>query len=154
MNSLALDFRSVRQMLAEDLPRILPIEQAAYDFPWTEGIFNDCLNSQYRGWVVIDSADRILGYAMMSIAVGEAHVLNLCIDERAKREGLARLLLNHMIDDARERQAFVVLLEVRPSNQPARQLYRRFGFDQIGRRPDYYPARQGREDALILALDI
>lgn len=154
MNAVALDYFTIRQMSEQDLPQILDIEQSIYDFPWTKGIFEDCLQSEYRNWVVTDAMDRIFGYAVMTIAVGESHVLNVCVEQSKQGDGLGRLLLNHMIDDARERLAFVVLLEVRPSNQAARRLYKSMGFSQLGRRPDYYPALNGREDALILGLDI
>jgi ribosomal-protein-alanine N-acetyltransferase len=88
----------------------------------------------------------------MSVAAGEAHVLNVCVNEAHQRQGHARRMLDHMVDLARGHHATILFLEVRPSNQAALQLYFDFGFRQLAVRRQYYPARDGREDALVLAL--
>ena len=126
------------------------VEQGAYEFPWSPGIFRDCLRVGYCCWVV-ERERRIDGYCIMQIGAGESHVLNLCVRVEAQGQGLGRSLLTRLIEVAIERGADTVLLEVRPTNQPARHLYTDMGFNEVGVRRAYYPGHQGREDALILA---
>lgn len=141
-------------MHASMLPQILDIERRAYAFPWSEGIFADCIKSGYSGWTVQDRAGAVLAYAVMSMAVGEAHVLNLAVDPILRRQGLARFLLAHLLQVARAANTTIVLLEVRRSNKAAIRLYQGFGFQQIGTRRGYYPGHDAREDAFVLALDL
>lgn len=136
------------------LAQVLDIETRAYAFPWTEGIFRDCLKSGYSAWVVQASDGAMLGYAVMSMAVGEAHVLNLAVDPLRRRQGLARYLLTHLLQLARAAHSTIVLLEVRRSNKAAIKLYQGAGFKQIGTRRNYYPGHDAREDAFVLALDL
>jgi len=136
------------------LLQVMEIELRAYAFPWTEGIFRDCLKAGYSGWVLIDEFGIVRGYALMSMAVGEAHVLNLCIDPAHQREGLGRELLDHLMRIARAAYMTIVLLEVRKSNKAAIRLYESAGFQRLGLRKGYYPAVEGREDALLLGFDI
>ncbi|MFP4208531.1 MAG: ribosomal protein S18-alanine N-acetyltransferase [Wenzhouxiangella sp.] len=140
---------AVRAMLREDLQTVLAIEQAAYPYPWSAGIFADCLRVGYRCQVVTEQ-DRICGYAIYSSALDEAHLLNLCISPARRRAGLASLLLDHVLRELTLAGVDRVFLEVRPSNKAALRLYARHAFEQIGRRPGYYPAPGGREDALVL----
>lgn len=144
---------TLRPMAEADLAEVARIEAAAYEFPWTLGIFRDCLRAGYHGWVLARPG-AIYGYGMLSIAAGEAHLLNLCIDPTRQREGHGRRLLARLIDLARWHRAERIFLEVRPSNAAAIRLYHEAGFNEIGRRPNYYPARGGREDALVLALEL
>ncbi len=141
-------------MREEELPRILEIERRAYPFPWTEGIFRDCLKVGYSAWVVQSSSDEILAYALMSMAVGEAHILNLCVEPDHQQQGLGRFLLEHLLTIARSANMTLLLLEVRRSNAPARRLYEGAGFSTFGVRKGYYPAVDGREDALVLGIDL
>lgn len=143
----------LRPMREADLDAIMAIEQRAYPFPWTQGIFRDCLRAGHHGWV-LDHDGAIVGYALLSIAVGEAHLLNLCVAPEQHRRGLGRRLLKRMLDLARWHQARRVFLEVRPSNTAALALYLSEGFNEVGRRRGYYPAEQGREDALVLAFEL
>jgi [ribosomal protein S18]-alanine N-acetyltransferase len=136
------------------LAQVMAIENAAYEFPWTEGIFRDCLRVGYSAWVVVDRDDAVLAYAMMSMAAGEAHVLNLCVAPTQRRRGLAQFLLRHLTMIARAAAVNLVLLEVRRSNTAAQALYAGFGFRALGERRGYYPARDGREDAIVLGLDL
>jgi len=136
------------------LPQVLEIERRAYPFPWSDGIFRDCLKAGYSGWILNDEYSTIVGYALMSMAVDEAHVLNLCIDPSRQRQGLGRMLLEHIIMLARAANATIVLLEVRKSNKAAIALYEGKGFQRLGLRKGYYPAHEGREDALVLGFDI
>jgi ribosomal-protein-alanine N-acetyltransferase len=140
----------IRSMQPADLKAIATIERAAYQYPWSLGIFRDCLLAGYH-CLVLDVGGSVTGYGIMSIAAGEAHLLNLCVHPHAQRFGYGRRLLNVLLLRAAEADADKVFLEVRPSNEPALRLYRSVGFEQIGIRPAYYQADNGREDAVILA---
>ena len=140
----------LRPMSHEDLDAIMSIETVIYDFPWTPQIFVDCLRVGYLCQVV-EVDGEIAGYCIMSIGASEAHVLNLCIAENYRRIGLGQKLLSHMLVMAKHKNVGTVFLEVRPSNEAALRLYDKLGFNQIGVRGDYYPAKLGREDAIILA---
>ena len=139
-----------RLMTEHDLPVILDIEQRSYEFPWTEGIFHDCLRFGYSSWV-IEIDRRIIGYAVMSLAVQECHILNLCVEPEFRGSGIGRRLLEQLFTIARARKADTVFLEVRTTNTQALSLYFSEGFNEIGTRRNYYPALIGREDAIILA---
>jgi ribosomal-protein-alanine N-acetyltransferase len=139
---------------ASHIPTVLEIERRAYPFPWSERIFQDCLKAGYSGWLLCDADGAIAGYALLSVAVDEAHVLNLCIDPRAQRRGLGRQLLRHLIRIARAANATRLLLEVRRSNRAALRLYESIGFERLGIRKAYYPAGKEREDALVLGLEL
>ncbi len=143
---------SVRPMTAGDLASVLAIERRSYAYPWSEGIFRDCLRHGY-GCFLFDDGGPV-GYVVVSCAAQEAHILNLCVDPKARGRGVADHLLRVALERAEVMDAETVFLEVRPSNAAARRLYDRFGFHEIGRRPGYYPAANGREDALILGLPV
>lgn len=138
-----------RRMSEADLPFIMPVERRCYDFPWSEGIFRDCIRSGYYCCLLLDRG-AILGYSIMAVAAGEAHVLNICIDRNEQGRGLGRALLEHLIGKAREADAVRMLLEVRVSNTAAKTLYESAGFTEIGMRRNYYPGRRSREDAIVL----
>jgi ribosomal-protein-alanine N-acetyltransferase len=142
----------VRAMRREDLPAVAALETASYEFPWSAGIFGDCLKAGHPCWVLCCDGE-VAGYGILSAAAGEAHVLNLCIGPAWRGRGLGRHLLGRLLDVARWSGAERVFLEVRPSNPVAQQLYASVGFKEIGRRPRYYPAKGGREDAIVMALD-
>jgi ribosomal-protein-alanine N-acetyltransferase len=137
-------------MRLADLDAVIGVEQAAYQFPWTEGIFRDCIRVGYDCHVAV-AEHGICGYGVLSIAVDECHVLNLCVHPDYQGRGIGRGLLDHLLDIGRSRGAGSVFLEVRPSNQAALSLYRNTGFNEVGVRPAYYPGEFGREDAVILA---
>jgi ribosomal-protein-alanine N-acetyltransferase len=136
-----------------DLEGVLEVERGAYPFPWTRGIFEDCLRVGYSCWVTAQ-ASTIVGYGVMSVAVGESHILNLCVRPELQRQGHGRRLLVHLLELSRRHNAEMAFLEVRPSNRAALALYRHVGFSEVGVRRGYYPAARGREDALILGLDL
>jgi ribosomal-protein-alanine N-acetyltransferase len=100
---------------------------------------------------VLRLAGDIIGYGILQVAADEAHLLNLCIDKSAQHQGFARVMLERLLYQAASRNANVVFLEVRPSNPRAIELYQRAGFNQVGLRKGYYDARNGREDALVMA---
>ena len=140
----------LRPMSNDDLDDIMLIENAIYDFPWTKQIFKDCLRVGYFCHVV-EVSGEIAGYCIMSTGASEAHILNLCISTHHRRYGLGQKLLSHMLVLAKHKNVSTVFLEVRPTNEAALALYDKVGFNQIGIRNDYYPAKVGREDAVILA---
>jgi ribosomal-protein-alanine N-acetyltransferase len=139
----------IRVMRPSDLDAVTTIEQRTYDFPWGRGIFSDCLMADYL-CVVLDSGDCLIGYAIVSIAAAEGHILNLCIDKGMQHRGYGQQLLDYALDYARERRIKRLFLEVRPSNEAAIILYTRAGFNSLGVRKGYYKAAGGDEDALVL----
>jgi len=141
----------MRPLRSNDVPAALAIEQVAYDFPWTEGIFRDCVRVGYSCWL-LEEDGLAVGYGILAPGVNEAHLLNVCIDPKAQGRGLGTRLLTRMLDLARWHHARSVFLEVRPSNRGAITLYKRFGFRVIGIRPDYYRCLEGREDAVVMSL--
>lgn len=143
----------VRPMLHGDLAHVADIERRSYEFPWTQGIFRDCLLAGYT-CIVLETGEELLGYGIVSIAAAEAHLLNLCIDPRFRRLGYGERLLDELIRRAREAIAERMLLEVRPSNRSAIDLYRSRGFRPIGTRRGYYQANRGREDAVVYTLPL
>jgi [ribosomal protein S18]-alanine N-acetyltransferase len=140
----------IRPMRDEDLDVVWAIERRAYDYPWSRGIFIDCLRVPYV-CEILEEGDQVLGYAIMSLGGDEAHLLNLCLDESAQGRGLGKLVLDHLMHRATLEGVRVLYLEVRPSNARAIKLYLRAGFARIGVRRNYYRAAGGREDALVLA---
>lgn len=140
----------LRLMTEADVPSVMQIEKTAYPFPWTEGNLRDCLKSNYYACVLEDGSD-MCGYALMSMAAGEAHVLNICIHPDQQRNGLGRGLLHSLEQIARANKVEMLLLEVRASNKRAIRLYESMGFNELGCRENYYPNHNGREDALVLA---
>jgi ribosomal-protein-alanine N-acetyltransferase len=143
-----------RRMLYADLREIVLIERRSYEFAWTEGIFRDCLRAGYHCRVLEIPHGFIQAYGVMSAAVGEAHILNLCVRPELQGRGLSRQVLDHLLDLARDVQVRTVFLEVRLSNNRAMQLYASAGFCEIGVRLGYYPAVKGREDALVMAKEL
>jgi ribosomal-protein-alanine N-acetyltransferase len=139
----------VRPMRAADLTAVAALEAAVYAFPWTVGIFRDCLRAGYH-CVVLQGNAALRGYGVMSVAADEAHLLNICIHPDWQRCGLGRELLNWLMTQASILGACRMYLEVRPSNRPALALYLKEGFRHIGLRSRYYRAADGREDAVVL----
>lgn len=139
-----------RPMSEVYLEQVITIEEAVYEFPWSIGTFQDCLSAGYCCWLM-GQDDCVSGYGIMSVLADEAHILNLCIKPDLQNNGLGKEMLDHLIDLAKVHHADVMFLEVRPSNRQALKIYEKSGFDEVGSRKDYYPAKFGREDALILA---
>lgn len=142
-----------RPMRLEDIDALIKIERAAYPYPWTLGNFRDCLDSGYSTWVG-EIEGELASYWVMMLAVGEGHILNCCIAPAWQSRGFGYSLMQHLIDVARRHVTEILYLEVRPSNTRAVNLYQRLGFDSIGLRRNYYPADQGREDALVMRLTL
>jgi ribosomal-protein-alanine N-acetyltransferase len=140
-----------RPMTEADLDAIMEIEPHIYSHPWSRGNFSDSLVSGYSAWVLLDGA-KIIGYALMMMVLDEAHLLNLSVAKTFQKQGLGRLLLEHMIAIARKHDAANMFLEVRPSNISAIALYENIGFNEMAVRRGYYPAQNGREDAVLMGL--
>ncbi|MEO7326030.1 MAG: ribosomal protein S18-alanine N-acetyltransferase [Dokdonella sp.] len=142
-----------RRMQPEDLDRVAAIEAASYPFPWSRGIFQDCLRADYECCVLVGS-DEIVGYGVLSTGANEAHILNVCVAPEWQGKGLGRRIVKRLLDLARWHHSERVYLEVRPSNPNAIALYESIGFNEFGRRPNYYPSKKGREDALVMAMEL
>lgn len=153
MNAQVANSPQIRAMRQTDIETVAAIEGRAYEFPWTPGIFRDCLRAGHECWV-LDCRAGIIGYGVLSCAAGEAHVLNVCVAREHQGHGHGRHLLRRLIDIARWHMADRVFLEVRPSNHGAIALYDSEGFNEIGRRPNYYPSAKGREDAIVMAMEL
>lgn len=153
MNADPVASATLRVMEVADLDRVMQNEVRAYAFPWTRGIFVDCLRAGYENWV-LEHAGDVIGHGVLSVAAGEAHVLNVCVGRDFQGKGLGRVLTTHLIERARVREASLLFLEVRPSNHVALQLYTSLGFNEIGVRRNYYPAHNGHEDARVLAMEL
>jgi ribosomal-protein-alanine N-acetyltransferase len=139
----------IRPMHELDVPVVAAVERSAYQFPWSEGIFRDCLRVGYVCRVVDVDGD-LAGYGIMSVGAGEAHILNVCIREEYRSRGFARKILSYLLERARAAGMHEAFLEVRPSNVAAARLYHSLGFEQVGVRRGYYQATVGREDAAVL----
>jgi [ribosomal protein S18]-alanine N-acetyltransferase len=139
----------IRAMRGSDVSDVVAIERSSYQFPWSEGIFRDCLRVGYVCRVVTMSR-QVMAYGVMSFGAGEAHILNLCVAETHRCRGVGRQLLASLIDRASDAGMSDAFLEVRPSNTSAIRLYLALGFEQVGMRRGYYQAVNGREDAAVL----
>lgn len=137
-------------MSADDIDAVMQVERLSYPFPWSAGNFRDCLGSGYYA-CLLEEADRLAGYAVMSMAAGEAHVLNICTHPERRGRGVGRALLHTLEQVARENGIELMLLEVRASNRVAIRLYESMGFNELGYRNNYYPDHNGREDAVVMA---
>lgn len=152
MASPQLEFE-LRAMTFDDLDDVLINEGLSYSHPWARGIFDDCIKSGYECFVFIVDA-KVVGHSILSVAAGEAHLLNVCINPEVQGNGFGRQLVQHILSRAIARGASKVFLEVRPSNLIAFKLYESLGFQEIGFRKDYYPAENGREDALVFSYQV
>ena len=150
--SAMLDSRlRFRPMQAADLDAIMAIEPTIYPYPWSRGNFSDSLDAGYSGWVYEENG-VIIGYAMLMLVLDEAHLLNISIAKSHQGQGLGAALLEYMMQVARGHGAANMFLEVRPSNLAAIRLYERTGFNEMAVRRGYYPAADGREDALLMGM--
>ena len=143
----------IRPMQESDLDEVLEIENSSYEFPWTEGIFRDCLHNQYLANLFLQQK-KILAYSVSQYVVDECHLLNLCVRQSDRGNGLGEKMVQYLMNQARQNNMGSIFLEVRVSNSAAINLYDKLGFNEVGLRDDYYPASDGREDALVLAHEI
>ena len=156
MNAQLKPNYQLRPMREYDLDAIMQIEPTIYSHPWTRGNFSDSLNSGYSAWILEDKSleenSEMIGYALLMLVMDEAHLLNLSIAKTQQKRGLGRYLLEHMLKIAKNHQAINMFLEVRPSNVSAIALYENMGFSEMAVRRGYYPAKDGREDAVLMGL--
>lgn len=153
MNAQLQEVATFRPMLLVDVEAVVAIECEIYPFPWSYGNFRDSLYAGHSVWVC-EFGGTVIGYSVMMEVADEVHLLNLGIARDWQGKGLGRRLLDHLIGLARGYHAATLLLEVRPSNIAARRLYASSGFREIAVRKKYYPAENGREDALLLELTL
>ena len=135
-------------MTHDDLAIVCDIERRSYEFPWSHGVFRDCLLAGYQ-CIVLMRGERVAGYGILSIAAGEAHILNICVDPAYRALGYGTKILDDVLLRARRSSVQQIFLEVRPSNAAAIALYQKKGFVQVANRPAYYQAHDGREDAAV-----
>jgi ribosomal-protein-alanine N-acetyltransferase len=135
-------------MMHDDVPEVSDIERRSYEFPWSHGVFRDCLLAGYQ-CAVVEREGAVVGYSVLSVAAGEAHILNLCIDPMYRELGYGERLLDGILSMARDQEVREIFLEVRPSNEKAIALYLKKEFRNIAYRPAYYEASDGREDAAV-----
>ena len=145
-----IDFRPMRKL---DIAAACEIEKQVYDFPWGDRTFLDCFRAGYSSWV-FERLEKIFAYGILSFGAGEAHIMNFCVSPAEQHKGYGQKLMGQLIEIARENRTTTMFLEVRPSNPGAIRLYSKLGFNEIGTRKDYYPAKNGREDALMLGMDL
>lgn len=136
-------------MNPRDVAEIMAVESRVYSHPWSAGNFTDSIQAGYGCWVA-RAGGQLLGYLVLMPSLDETHLLNICVAVEMQGRGYGARLLRYAMEVSRRAGAATMLLEVRPSNGPALRLYQHFGFRQIGRRKGYYPAQEGREDALVL----
>jgi ribosomal-protein-alanine N-acetyltransferase len=142
-----------RMMQEEDLPAVMEIECSVYPFPWTRQIFVDCLRVGYI-CQLCEEGGEIVGYSIVSTGAGDAHILNLCIATEKQNKGYGRKMMQQALVNVRDYKVDTVLLEVRPSNRSAIHLYEDLGFNRVGERINYYPTKNGREDAWIFCINL
>lgn len=141
----------LRKMQQEDVDGVMEIENVVCEFPWTASIFSDCIKVGYSCWVLDDEA-KVVGYGLLSVSAGESHILNICIKPEYQRRHLGMRMMQHLIKQSRYLDADSIYLEVRVSNPGAYDLYDKLGFVRTGERKDYYPHKDGREDAIVMTL--
>lgn len=150
---LSTDQIIIRPMNMSDLSTVLKVERSAYPIPWSESVFETSLAGSDECWL-LEFQGVQCGHAVISNVLDEVHLLNICISPAYGRRGLGRVLLRHLISRAINRKASVFFLEVRASNASAIELYFSEGFNEVGVRPNYYPGQSGREDALLMTLEL
>jgi len=142
-----------RQMALEDISDVIQLENEVYQFPWTDRIFKDCIRVGYDCWLA-HLGNTVVAHAVISIAAGESHILNLSVTRNHQGKGIGKQFIQFLLNIARNKRAQIMMLEVRPSNIRAINCYSSAGFNEIGCRKDYYPAPNGKEDALLFAKQI
>lgn len=144
---------AISQLQLADIEKVWQIEKQSNRFPWSKGNFEDCLKSGYRTFLyTIDN--EIIGYSVVQSVLDEVHLLNICVKPGHQGKGFGRQILNHVIEIALEQSAAIIVLEVRASNFRAQQLYLSTGFNEMSVRRGYYPAEQGREDGVLMGLEL
>ena len=141
----------IRPMAAADLDAILAIERASFSVPWQRGHFEDEMTAPHSFPFVAECNGDIAGYVCLMSLFEEAQILDIAVAPEQRGRGIARLLMDHAVAVAQEKQAEVLTLEVRSTNSPAITLYERCGFSRTGVRSKYY---EGVDDAVLMELKI
>ena len=141
-----------RPMRMSDIDLVVKNEKAAYPFPWSRRIFTDCIRAGYQCWVMANKK-TIVAHGVLSVAIGESHLLTLCVHPSVQREGYGRKVLSLLLERAKNLKAEVCFLEVRRSNSGAISLYKSMGFSVVSERKNYYPNGGNNEDALIMTCE-
>jgi ribosomal-protein-alanine N-acetyltransferase len=152
--SLSLESITFRAMAADDLINVVQTEQGATAFPWSLKNFQDCLKAGHLAWVFCNSLDEIVGFTVIQKVVDETHLLNICVRRQDQGQGVGQLILKAVIAHAKQISSVLIVLEVRRSNNRAQALYTHAGFNEMSVRKDYYPAHRGREDAVLMGMDL
>jgi ribosomal-protein-alanine N-acetyltransferase len=139
----------LRTVTELDIPQLCAIEIATQSAPWPRETFEKCFQAKCHGWVIAEPADKVIGFILVFIQVGECHILNLCVDPNQQRQGYGAQLVSQALTEAKQQGATIAFLEVRSSNENAIALYKKMGFTKIGERKGYYSAAEGREDAWV-----
>ena len=153
--SAALLQATVRSMTVDDLPPVLEIDRQSFALPWPERSFRFELTENEAAHLLVAEVawagrTRLAGYLGYWLLVDEMHISTLAVNPELRGQGLGERLLTSGLDQARRQGAELATLEVRPSNAPAVALYRKYGFELVGRRRGYY--RDNNEDALLMTL--
>ncbi|MFW6176017.1 MAG: ribosomal protein S18-alanine N-acetyltransferase [Acidobacteriota bacterium] len=143
---------TIRPAEATDLPRVMEVEQASFPLPWSESSFRSLLELDRVFFLVAELEGEVVGHGVLWWVGEEGELANIAVGPEARRAGVARVLLEELVDRARRAGVEHVFLEVRVSNDAATRLYRSLGFREVGLRRNYYQRPQ--EDARILRLDM
>ena len=142
---------ALRPMVTDDVDEVHALETSVFPHPWSRSNFVDSLASGYDAWVLREEGGPLVGYFLVMYAPDEAHLLDVAVSAARQGHGVGRFLLDRITARARAMRVESILLEVRPSNERALAVYRRYGYAEIGRRKGYYPAGPGkREDAIVM----
>lgn len=144
---------TIRELAKTDFPAVIAIETLTQTAPWSEAAFERCWEANYHGWVM-EKDHRIVAFLLLSLRIGECHILNLSVHPDVQRQGLGEEIMNYGLIWAKQNGAGIVYLEVRRSNLAAIGLYRKMNFKLIGERKKYYLSALGAEDALVFARDL
>ena len=153
MSALLQKLPKLRPMYAGDIDTIMRIEKSIYPYPWTRGNFTDSISAGYSCWVT-ECGGEIAAYGVLMLGAKEAHILNLSVAVSWQRNGLGSNLLWQFIETAKDKKTNTMFLEVRRSNVVAQALYKNAGFTELTVRRNYYPASDGKEDAIIMSLPL
>lgn len=140
---------AIEPLLIDELAQIMPIERACHEFPASEKLLGSCFSKRYRNFKLLHKG-RVIGFYMTELVLDEMTLHNICVDPAYQGQGFGKILFEHFLQSARTHEVVQLWLEVRPSNVSAATLYQNNGFDVAGTRKDYYPAKNGREDALLM----
>ena len=147
----------LRPFYSLDIPKVANIDSRCRNFPWSENQFQESLDNGHKCWlleIAVAGKKEITGFAVVSSVLDEWHLLNIGVLPGHQGKGYGAGLLDNIIAMAKNNDVREILLEVAASNKPAKRLYEKSGFKQIGLRKNYYPGTGGKEDALVYSLSV